>query len=55
MNRLIKTIIRLRREEFRRFVEYIMIMGMLGVVMAALVVSFTGYMSSFLALIGSSL
>jgi len=55
VNRLTRFVVRLRQEEFRRFVEYIVIMGMVGAVMAAVVVSFTGHINSVLAAIGSSL
>jgi hypothetical protein len=54
VNRLLKTIRRLRQAEFRRFVEYIMIMGLVGVAMAAVVITFTNHISSALSSIGGS-
>ena len=55
MNRLLKTVFQLHQVEFRRFVEYIMIMGLVGAAMAAVVIAFTNHLSSALAAIGGSL
>jgi Flp pilus assembly pilin Flp len=54
-NRVAKTILRLQRAESRRFVENTMIMGLVGIAIAAGLIAFAGQISSALSSIGTSL
>ncbi len=52
--RVAKTVFRLQRVESRRFVENTMIMGLVGIAIAAGLIAFAGQISSALSSIGAS-